>query len=225
MAISLILSVAGNLSLLFLSSITDEEPRVISRSFKSPIQLRIINDPFSSPQPSSDNKLKEHTIGQIPSLSVLKNTSPTKESKVLKPLPKPVTFFSSQDQFQLNGQQYFQLGQISIKNEKNEDLPIDKYYSFYLRIFNDYLNKLIIQLNQKNSLNGLKSNEVLMGRIIFDELGNAQELKIIQWADSDKLQNSFFKTLEEIKNIPNPPQDLISSGEKFTVYYGLKINL
>ena len=115
---------------------------------------------------------------------------------------------------------------VSVQNSRNQNLERNKHFSFYQRILEDYINKITANLiNQNPKISRELAGEELIGRIIFDVKGNAQALKILKWSRNDEFQEFFLHFLKEIRNIPNPPTELISTNEDFTVTYGLKVIL
>ena len=115
---------------------------------------------------------------------------------------------------------------VSVQNSRSENLERNKHFSFYKRILEDYINKLNANLIYRSpAITKELAGEELVGRIIFDVEGNAQALKILKWSRNDKFQEFFLHSLKEIRNIPNPPSELISTNEDFTVTYGLKVIL
>lgn len=138
----------------------------------------------------------------------------------------PKDFFSSQNTFDDNNSitNIFN-GHLAVTNSKNQKLDEDEYYSFYMRIMENYLIQLNLNLFDFVQSGQLKNNEEMLARVIFDKLGHAQSLKILKWAKDDTAQEKFLTALQNIKKIQNPPKKLISDDETFTVYYGLKIKI
>lgn len=116
------------------------------------------------------------------------------------------------------------VGHVLIANSKGI-LDKDEFLSFYIRILEDYINKITSSFFGNDLLNKLTQNEVLAGRILFDKLGNAKKLTIIKWSESNNIQRAFFNTLQGIKKINNPPRELVSEKQGFEVTYVLRLRL
>ena len=114
---------------------------------------------------------------------------------------------------------------MAITNSKNKKIDEDIYYSFYQRIMENYLTQLNINFFDIIQSGKLKNDEEMLGKIIFDKSGFAQNLKIIKWAKDDLTQTKFLSALKNIRKIQNPPKDLIDNDETFTIYYGLKVKI
>ena len=103
------------------------------------------------------------------------------------------------------------------------------YYSFQKRAFINFVTSF---LNSYNTLatekptirQSLRRNKhLLSGRIIFDAKGNKVSIKIFRSSSDDTVHLLFERTLIGIKKLPNPPQDLITDDNQFSIYYQIKI--
>lgn len=124
-----------------------------------------------------------------------------------------------------NTSDIMQVGSVAITNSKGKKLEKNKYYSFYQRIMATYFNQLNLNFFDLLQKGEIIESELMLGKIIFDKNGHAQNLKIIKWANNDKVQEKFLLSLKKIRVIQNPPKDLIAKDQTFTIYYGLNINL
>ena len=116
-------------------------------------------------------------------------------------------------------------GYVAIVNSKNKALDKDENYSFYIRVIEKYLTQINLNFYDLIKNQQLKSSERMLGQIIFDKEGNAQQLKIHHWAEDNQTQDQFLLSLKNIRRIQNPPKNLVVNNETFTIFYGLNINL
>lgn len=104
------------------------------------------------------------------------------------------------------------------------------FYSFQKRTMEQYLSSFVDQYqNMKRAKPQIKAKliskqHLLTGRITFDKMGNIVTIKIMKSSQDDDIHMLFEETLKGIGNVPNPPDDIISSDDQFTIYYVLKIN-
>jgi hypothetical protein len=105
------------------------------------------------------------------------------------------------------------------------------FYSFYKRTYSRYVHSYISSRNKimtnKPYLKNKKivSRHVMSAKVTYDKNGNVFSINTVRWANDDDLQNLFQKTVEGIKNIPNPPSDLIDENNNFVIHYELYFNL
>ncbi len=104
------------------------------------------------------------------------------------------------------------------------------FYSFFKRSYSKYVNSYVSTINElmtnkpylKNKR--VSSKHIMSAKVTYDKTGNVISIQVIRWSDDDDLQNIFQKTIEEIRNIPNPPKDLIQEDETFVIHYELHFN-
>ncbi|MCY4524722.1 MAG: hypothetical protein OXB84_08290 [Halobacteriovoraceae bacterium] len=94
--------------------------------------------------------------------------------------------------------------------------------NYYYSLFSSYNKLMLSNPRLKDSL--LKSNQHLIGKIIFDHKGNTIRIKTIKWSSDDHIQELFEDTLRGIQSVPNPPRNFVEDNDEFTVYYHLIIN-
>ena len=105
------------------------------------------------------------------------------------------------------------------------------FWSFKKRVYQTYASSILSTYNQmllsrpqiKRQLKTAR-NQVIAGKMVFDEKGNVLKIRITRPSPEDDFQTLFEKSLQNINKIPNPPQGLLSSEGKLTLYYELIIN-
>lgn len=113
-------------------------------------------------------------------------------------------------------------------NELNSAEKI--FYSFKKRTMEQYLSSFVDQYQTTKKIKPqitkklIDGRHALSGRITFDKDGNIVTIKIIKSSQDDDIHNLFEETLKGINKVPNPPKDLLSKNEQFSIYYILKIN-
>jgi hypothetical protein len=103
------------------------------------------------------------------------------------------------------------------------------FYSFQKRTYHSYITSLIStyykMLTEKPYIekNLFTKNERLSGRISIDIDGNITRVKFIQTSQSSDIQQLFENTLLGIRNLPNPPKELLQGGDELNIYFQLII--
>lgn len=104
------------------------------------------------------------------------------------------------------------------------------FYSFQKRTFQSYVGSFLKTYRQllisRPSVKPTIENDLhrLTARVIFDKEGNIVSIKILRSSHSDDIHKLFEETLTDIRKLPNPPKDLLSKKDQFTIYYQLNIN-
>ena len=120
---------------------------------------------------------------------------------------------------------------ISVAFGVPEGLKEDEYnkmelvfYSFKKRLAQKYIASFFNRLEEFELQNPhldfpmTKSDELMTGRVTYDEDGNIQRIKMLQWTDKEKLQDFFVSVLERLGTLPNPPDKLVKDGLFHVVY-------
>lgn len=124
-----------------------------------------------------------------------------------------------------------------IKFESKKGVPIDElntqelvYYGFKNRTAIQYKNAVVKNINilkkDNPSLFRRIQNTIhnMRGKISYDRNGNVVNIKILQWSDSNEVQDFFLNALKDIRAIPNPPEGILDE-EGFRATYELKLIL
>jgi len=106
-----------------------------------------------------------------------------------------------------------------------------KFYGFSRRTYELYVSSLIRSLNniirQRPHLNFMEIEGTynLVGKIAFNQEGDAVSTQFLQVANHDDVQQLFENTLMDIRVIPNPPKELLKKDGTFSIYYKLRVGL
>ncbi len=220
----LVLSLIIHLGLITTNNELNKETQILTsskdttplQSIPLKINLRPLNSRAYKPKRSKVQKTKTNNFKQA-----IKNKRQYKSAEAsINDIIK-----MSVSQESANTGHRMQVGSVAITNSKGKELEKNKYYSFYQRIMESYFNQLNLNFFELFQNGEIIESELMMGKIIFDKNGHAQHLKILKWANNDRVQEKFLRSLEKIRIIQNPPKELIAKDQTFTIYYGLNINL
>jgi hypothetical protein len=103
------------------------------------------------------------------------------------------------------------------------------FYSFQKRTAMNYISSFQRNFNDFNRQNPhlnfplTKNQQIMTGRVTYDEEGNVKLIKMVKWTKVEKLQDFFLDVLKEMNSLQNPPKELVRNGE-FSIYYSLIVN-
>ena len=100
------------------------------------------------------------------------------------------------------------------------------FYSFKKRIGETFVNSVLSSYqkyklsNPHHLIPAPNLAEQVTGRITYDRQGNVKVIKVLKWSTDDNTQEFFEQALQNIKNLPNPPKDILrNKTNDFDVYY------
>lgn len=114
-------------------------------------------------------------------------------------------------------------------DELNEEELV--FYSFQKRSALQYIATFYNKLQEFERKNPhvafpiTKEKTRMTGRITYDKDGNIVRIKMLEWTETQRLQDFFVNVLEELQSLPNPPKLLIDENDEFSVVYSLIINV
>jgi len=195
-----------------------------SKDFSAPLKKGPLD--MTSLRPQKINKVKQKQKG--PSL------------RGISTLSSPVTVVGSTADFAISPQilKAFKSTNLNVAFEPPEGVDKDKlnsvekkFYGFSRRTYDLYVSSLIKSLNntlkEKPYLNfmELEGSYNLVGKIAFNQEGDAISTRFIQVAGQEDIQQLFENTLMDIRIIPNPPKELLKKDGTFSIYYKLRVGL
>lgn len=189
----------------------------------------------------------KNDIVKIEDLSVLSvndllsRKTPISQDKInqkkAKLLQRERTKFKTSRQDTIAGVESDLLLNTGIEFESKKGTPIDElnshelvYYSFRNRSAIQYKNAIVKNMNilkQSNPRLFLRIKDTIhnmKGKISYDREGNVMNIRVLQWSDSDEIQDFFVQALRDIRAIRNPPQGILDD-RGFRATYELKLVL
>ncbi len=104
------------------------------------------------------------------------------------------------------------------------------FYGFQKRTATGYVNSFYKRLDKFQAENPHLSfpmtdtQQVMTGRLTYDDKGNIKQIKMIRWSNNQRLQGFFVEVLKEMDTLHNPPQALWQKTGEFSVFFSLVVN-
>lgn len=124
----------------------------------------------------------------------------------------------------------FEIPEGKKEDELNESQL--KLYSFFRRGAMKYVASISSEIKEfelknphlQTPLALVDTKQVLTGRLVYDNLGNLKQIKMVRWSNNDKLQGFFENVLKRLDTLQNPPKELWAETGEFTIFVTLQIN-
>ncbi len=105
------------------------------------------------------------------------------------------------------------------------------FYAFYKRVATQYINSVQISVRDRinerpyveNSLRNASAQK-LKAVVRYDELGNAEIVKILESSEDDDIHKIFENALGKMNKIPNIVKDLKDEDGKYYAIFSLSVN-
>jgi hypothetical protein len=127
------------------------------------------------------------------------------------------------------------ISNFEIRYERPEGVSEDElnsdekaYYSFYLRSYKNYFQKIYsnyekIIIERPALSRAFDQKHILIGKIDYDTNGNIITVRILKSSENDDLHYFFEETLKQLTQ-PNPPKVFTKNKKEFSIYYQIHIN-
>lgn len=184
-------------------------------------------DQTTSHQKAAISKKKENEV-----IELQKRSSVERNQYIQKKISKD-SFQSANWSKQLNSIQDASVSFLPPKGISPDQLnEFEKvFYAFYKRVAMQYINS--VQISVRNRINerpyvqsSLENADAqqLKAVVRYDELGNAEIVKILKSSDNDDIHKIFETALGKMNKIPNIVKDLKDEDGKYYAIFTLSVN-